>query len=224
MDWLLLDFDGVLGQRSESRSDIVAKKLNLDRKLVRDFYDHGYKAIPELDQEAWAIRNQADEIDFYTHVFMELTKKYHVTIGNIDFSELAKTFVEVPFELIPGVDLALKVLKQKYRLGIFSNAHATRRDHELTYLNILRIFDIILISGEKEYDKSSLQFYRDAITATGVDAGLIRLVDNDINPLLMATQAGFEKGVLIAPELSKEWETFPDLASMAAMLSFESRE
>jgi len=221
MDWLLLDFDGVLGQRAESRSKLVAERLGLDQRVVRDFYDHGYKSVPVLEKEAWKIRNEADEISFYRHVFTELTKTNKVTISDDELSKLSKVFVTVPFELIPGAEGALTLLKKKYHLGIFSNAHATRRDHELSSLNILHYFEIVLISGEKGFDKSSPRFYQDAITEAGVDPQRIRLIDNEKDPLLMATQSGFAPGFLIAPDSSQEWEAFPDLASLAVKLTFE---
>ena len=115
----------------------------------------------------------------------------------------------------------LTKLGECFELGILSDAHATRRGAELTYLDLLSHFRVILISGEVGADKSMPQFYQDAIVAARCKASLLRLVDNDPAPLQMSLDNGFSKGVLIGQARSDEWETETSIKTLAARLLLE---
>jgi FMN phosphatase YigB (HAD superfamily) len=219
--WLFFDFDDVLAHRSLDRSKLVGERLGILPEQARAFYADGYKDIARFAKQAWAIRTVADEVDFYTELFTHLgglSGRHH---SHQSLADLAVEFVAVPFELYDGVIETLTKLGECFELGILSDAHATRRGAELTYLDLLSHFRVILISGEVGADKSMPLFYQDAIVAARCKASLLRLVDNDPAPLQMSLDNGFSKGVLIGQARSDEWETESSIKTLAARLLLE---
>jgi len=219
--WLFFDFDDVLAHRSLDRSKLVGERLGIPPEQARAFYANGYKDIARFAKQAWTIRTVQEEVDFYAELFTHLagiSGRHHSHQSLID---LAVEFVAVPFELYDGVIESLTKLGENYELGLLSDAHATRRGGELTYLNLVSHFRVVLISGEVGADKSMPQFYQDAIVAARCKASLLRLVDNEPAPLQMSLDNGFSKGVLIGQTRSDDWETEPSVQSLASRLLLE---
>ena len=219
--WLFFDFDDVLAHRSLDRSKLVGERLGIFPTQARAFYTQGYKDIPEFAKQAWQIRTVKDEVDFYTAIFAHLSGLSGQHHSHQSLVDLAVAFIAVPFELYPGVTESLLKLQEDFELGVLSDAHATRRGEELTYLELLPYFRVVLISGELGVDKSMPKFYQDAIEAARTEAGKLRLIDNDPAPLRMSRENGFAKGVLIGTAESDEWETEASVKTLAARLILE---
>ncbi len=219
--WLFFDFDDVLAHRSLDRSMLVGERLGISPEQARAFYSQGYKDIPEFAKEAWKIRTTKDEVAFYTTIFTHLSGLSGQHHSHQSLVDLAVEFIAVPFELYPGVTDGLLRLQEYFELGILSDAHATRRGAELTYLGLLPYFRAVLISGEVGVDKSMPKFYQDAVAAARTEARHLRLIDDKEEPLRLSRENGFSKGFLIGTAISDEWETDSSVKTLAARLSLE---
>jgi FMN phosphatase YigB (HAD superfamily) len=219
--WLFFDFDGVLARRTLNRSVLVAERLGVTPVQARAFYTEGYKDVPEFAKQAWTIRSTKDEVDFYTALFTHLSGLSGLHHSHQSLVDLAVEFIAVPFELLPGVIDGLTQLQVGFELGILSDAHATRREAELTYLELLSYFRVVLLSGEVGVDKSMPKFYQDAIAAARTEAPLLRLIDDDPRPLQYSIDNDFSKGFLISDQPSEHWDTAPSVKALAARLMLE---
>jgi len=197
--YIYFDFDNVLATRTESRSALVTRLLDLpDSKKLRDFYFVDFHRDPELEQRYLYLKTVEEEIAFYRDLFELFAAREGVKVSDNQLMTAARSFVHVPLQ-VPDVTLeALQRLRTRYMLGILSNGVPSRHQ-EVVASGLRPYFSGVIVSCDYHVEKPAREIYEIAIKAAGVPAAEIALVDDEPANISAAGAAGFGQAVLFTP-------------------------
>lgn len=123
----------------------------------------------------------ADVRDVFRTIVTELGWSRGTDIEDLstDLSHLFRSMTRKAMFVYPTVKTGLDRLKQKYRLGIVSNAQEAFTFPELDLYGLRSYFDVIVLSSEAGIKKPDSRIFRKALDALNVSTDEVIFVGND---------------------------------------------
>lgn len=114
-----------------------------------------------------------------------------------DLSHLFRSATRKRLFVYPTIRSGLKVLREKYRLGIVSNAQEAFTPEELDIYGLREHFDIIVLSSQVKLKKPNPAIFQAALEQIGVAPKEAVFVGNDLTADIMGASAMGMKTILI---------------------------
>ncbi len=120
-----------------------------------------------------------------------------------------------PFEVIEGVVETLERLSKVCKLGIISNMSHKETLEEFKKLGLWEYFEVALVSCETGIRKPESEVFELAITRADVHPSEILFIDDSVENLYAARQAGFGRLVLVeGRSVSNDFEVVKKINSI----------
>lgn len=114
-----------------------------------------------------------------------------------DLSHLFRSATRKRLFVYPTIRSGLKVLREKYRLGIVSNAQEAFTPEELDIYGLREHFDIIVLSSQAKLKKPNPAIFQAALEKIGIDPKEVVFVGNDLIADIMGASNLGMKTILI---------------------------
>lgn len=188
---IFFDVGSVLLRRKEDFDLKAAEYLGIDPLIYKE------RLIEIIESEICrnkyrAISNLAEEHQFQTWINKEILEDFNLKLSDKKIAYLSDIRLNRSwnYQLIEDVLETLDYLKERYRLGIISNAPPSRRHFELKDFDLEKYFDPIILSGEVQSSKPEEEIFKIAINLAKVKASDSALIDNKPENLQAAQNLG----------------------------------
>jgi putative hydrolase of the HAD superfamily len=114
-----------------------------------------------------------------------------------DLSHLFRSATRKRMFVYPTIRSGLKVLREKYRLGIVSNAQEAFTPEELDLYGLREHFDVIVLSSQVRLKKPNPAIFQAALEKIGVAPKEVVFVGNDLTADIMGASAMGMKTILV---------------------------
>jgi putative hydrolase of the HAD superfamily len=114
-----------------------------------------------------------------------------------DLSHIFRSATRKRMFVYPAIRQGLKTLREKYRLGIVSNAQEAFTPEELDVYGLREHFDVIVLSSQVKLKKPNPAIFHAALEKIGVGASETVFVGNDLAADIMGASALGMKTILI---------------------------
>jgi HAD superfamily hydrolase (TIGR01509 family) len=192
---IFFDVGKVLVAKHVHENERIAAYLNVDLAA--------FKAIEQLVSFSSEFSHEWDNIEtlekeeaYLTRLYTKILEELQHEVNKEKVAYLVNARMDRGYYLLPHVIEMLDCLSAHYRLGILSNALASRRYYELKQFGLLRYFDPIILSREVKSDKPEKKIFEIALKEAGVLASEAAFVDDKPKNLQTAAELGFQKLVL----------------------------
>ncbi len=162
--WIFFDIDNTLYESNrlaeEARKNAVNAMISagLPVQSVSETYGKLKKIIKEHGP------NYSKHFDKLVEQFGVAEGKYDIiAAGVIAYHNTKFAMLKPSFEIIN----TLKELKKEYRLGIISNGRPVKQREKLIRLDLQDFFNVVIISGETDFEKPNPEIFKIAIEKAG---------------------------------------------------------
>jgi putative hydrolase of the HAD superfamily len=114
-----------------------------------------------------------------------------------DIARLQRSLAVLKIKLFSGVYPAIGGLRDRYRLGIVSDAQVDHSYPELKMLSIHSFFDAVIVSAEFGYRKPDVRLFRECLRRLDVSADEAIYIGNDTRRDVKGSNDAGMKSVLI---------------------------
>jgi putative hydrolase of the HAD superfamily len=195
--YILLDAGNVLFYKITHEDENIANLLNITKGEYRRILD---KLIDEQSTEE---KNEFKNMNTFEKEITYLNKLHKKICEylNIDptteiIQKMTKYRIQGDYALKEDIIETLKKLKERYKLGILSNAPPSRRYHELKINNLDSYFDHIFISKELGLAKPNPEIFKYVLREIGYLSQEVLFIDDKFENLNIAKQVGIINLVL----------------------------
>jgi putative hydrolase of the HAD superfamily len=173
--------------------------------LARYLKYHGVTIAPEdlratffafVERSLRKSNERYAEVDVY-HIFGDIMQRYGVGPYTrqivVDTAMLFRSLTIRRFGLFPQVIETLASLKEKYHIGLISDAQWVFTEPELRMLGLDHLFEVILLSSRFGYKKPDARLFREALRRIGVSAEeSVYIGDNPPKDMVGAKSTGMK--------------------------------
>ncbi|GEM_PF-1877860 len=215
---IYFDAGKVIFTRRTPDGDNIAKLLGFPKEEYQNILQKVIELqIQEDNDQFWAIRTLDDEYNYLNKFHKKMCEYLKHSYDEEFLTKLSECRIKADFVVNEGVIETLEKLKEKYKLSILSNALPSRRHHELLMRNLINYFDPIVISFEIGVQKPELEIFTYALRQSSFLPSEVAFVDDKLENLLVAEQAGFGQGILFSKETHPKFKStinFRDLPNL----------
>jgi HAD superfamily hydrolase (TIGR01509 family) len=209
--YIYFDAGNVLFYQVITEGENIAKELGFPPEQYKEVIDELIKQQGEqLTNHFYQLSTLEEQIEYLNGLHRRMCKYLDIEYDEGLIEKLTKYRTKGDYKLHEGIKENLETLSKTYKLGVLSNAVPSRRHHELKIENIDKYFDQIIISSEEGVRKPNRRIYEIAIERSGVNKNEILFIDDKVEFLDGAVDAGIVNVVLFKTKSDK----YPTIDSM----------
>ena len=174
---IAFDYGGVIETIEGGVVQNVTKYLNIKEEDWRSVYS-SLNYLCNTGQKSYE--------EVYELVAKKLGASDSQIAGAIEIFKKNRDTIEINFKLVE----LIKKLKSSYKIGLLSN-NTIKLRQELTDLNLIDLFDVVVISSEEGYQKPQPEIFEILFKKLGVKSSEVIFVDDSRTSLVGAERIGY---------------------------------
>jgi HAD superfamily hydrolase (TIGR01549 family) len=218
--YILFDVGNVLVYKVTHEDENVAKLLDLSREEYREILDKIIdRQTPKEKKQFKEMNTLEKEISYLNMLHKKICTYLGIKPTKKLIEKMTKCRTQGDFAVKDGVLESLESLSDKFKLGILSNAPPSRRHHELKIQGLYKYFDHIFISKEIGLYKPNPEIYQYALERIGYSEDEVLFVDDKIDYLQGAENAGLSNLILyLKNDKSEEEVNYPTIQNLKELV------
>lgn len=218
--YILFDAGNVLIYKVTHEDENVAKLLDLSRDEYTEILDRIIDSQTPKEKKLFKEMNTLEkEISYFNMLNKKICTYLDIQPTKELIEKMTKCRTQGDFAIKDGVLESIEILSDKFKLGILSNAPPSRRYHELKIQGLYKYFDHIFISKEIGLNKPNREIYHYALDKIGYPGDEVLFVDDKIEYLQGAKDAGLSNLILyLKNDQSEEEVNYPTIQNLKELV------
>jgi HAD superfamily hydrolase (TIGR01509 family) len=216
---IYFDVGRVIFTRRTPDGDNIAKLLG----FRKEDYQKVWQAVIDIQTEEenamfWKIKTIEEEYKYLNEFHRKMCIYLNHPYDEEFITKLSDCRIKADFTINDGVIETLKILRDKYRLSIITNALPSRRHHELLMENLIENFDPIIISFEIGLHKPDKKIFEYALNQSPFEPFEIALIDDNLENVQSAKEVGFGQCIFFSNETHPDFKNTTNFRELLELL------